>query len=206
MILLTMVKKSTQKPTLEKPLPVARLLSPDVVLKVDALELEFRKLNEIGELLWLPQDLSEAEKNARVLRALKLYESVKPEGGLEGMLAVQMVGTHSAALECLRRAAIPDQSFEGRNKALTLAQKLMSLYANQMAALDKHRGKGQQKVIVEHVNVEAGGQAIVGNVEASERTQTVNATQADGLDAIEQSPDLPLSKTPDKSATSIKKR
>jgi hypothetical protein len=66
-----MVKKSTQKPTLEKPLPVARLLSPDVVLKVDALELEFRKLNEIGELLWLPQDLSEAEKNARVLRALK---------------------------------------------------------------------------------------------------------------------------------------
>jgi hypothetical protein len=122
------------------------------------------------------------------------------------MLAVQMVGTHSAALECLRRAAIPDQSFEGRNKALTLAQKLMSLYANQMAALDKHRGKGQQKVIVEHVNVEAGGQAIVGNVEASERTQTVNATQADGLDAIEQSPDLPLSKTPDKSATSIKKR
>ena len=31
--------------------------------------------------------------------------------------------------------------------------------------LNRHRGKGQQKVTVEHVNVAAGGQAIVGNVE-----------------------------------------
>jgi hypothetical protein len=35
-----------------------------------------------------------------------------------------------------------------------------------MEALDKHRGKGQQTVRVEHVTVNAGGQAIVGNVEA----------------------------------------
>jgi hypothetical protein len=33
-----------------------------------------------------------------------------------------------------------------------------------MEALDKHRGKGQQTVRVEHVTVNAGGQAIVGNV------------------------------------------
>ena len=45
------------------------------------------------------------------------------------------------------------------------AQKLMALYAQQVAALDKHRGKGQQKVTVEHVNVHSGGQAIVGHVE-----------------------------------------
>jgi len=31
-------------------------------------------------------------------------------------------------------------------------------------ALNRHRGKGQQKVTVEHVHVHAGGQAIVGNV------------------------------------------
>ncbi len=34
----------------------------------------------------------------------------------------------------------------------------------QVETLDKHRGKSQQKITVEHVNVEAGGQAIVGNV------------------------------------------
>jgi hypothetical protein len=32
-------------------------------------------------------------------------------------------------------------------------------------ALNKHRGKGQQKVTVEHVHVHAGGQAVVGTVE-----------------------------------------
>jgi hypothetical protein len=31
-------------------------------------------------------------------------------------------------------------------------------------ALNRHRGKGHQKVTVEHVHVHEGGQAIVGNV------------------------------------------
>ena len=34
--------------------------------------------------------------------------------------------------------------------------------------LDKHRSRNPQKVVVEHVNVEAGGQAIVGHVETKE--------------------------------------
>jgi hypothetical protein len=32
-------------------------------------------------------------------------------------------------------------------------------------ALNRHRGKGQQKVTVEHVHVHSGGQAVVGMVE-----------------------------------------
>jgi hypothetical protein len=32
-------------------------------------------------------------------------------------------------------------------------------------ALNRHRGKGQQKVTVEHVHVHAGGQAVVGMVQ-----------------------------------------
>jgi hypothetical protein len=35
-----------------------------------------------------------------------------------------------------------------------------------LEALNRHRGKGQQKVTVEHVHVHAGGQAVVGMVEA----------------------------------------
>ncbi|UAB78983.1 hypothetical protein INR77_04615 [Erythrobacter sp. SCSIO 43205] len=44
---------------------------------------------------------------------------------------------------------------------------MMTLYARQLGTLNKHRGKGQQKVTVEHVKVEKGSQAIVGNVETS---------------------------------------
>ena len=37
-------------------------------------------------------------------------------------------------------------------------------YAALLEALNRHRGKGQQVVRVEHVTVQAGGQAIVGAV------------------------------------------
>lgn len=50
--------------------------------------------------------------------------------------------------------------------ALKHATKLMALYEKQLRTLQKSKGNGQQKVTVEHVHVEAGGQAIVGNVEA----------------------------------------
>ena len=39
-------------------------------------------------------------------------------------------------------------------------------YATLLEALNRHRGKGQQKVTVEHVHVHSGGQAVVGVVEA----------------------------------------
>ena len=98
------------------------------------------------------------------------------------MLAMQMVGTHNAALECLKRAALPNQTFEGRDMALKHAEKLMTLYTHQLSTLNKHRGKGQQKVTVEHVNVEASGQAIVGSVEAG---ASKRGTRGPGPDALE---------------------
>ncbi len=135
------------------------------LLKVDERAVEAIKINEIAQLVQLPDTLSGDDRNARIIRAFDLYKSLAPAEGLEGMLAAQMVGTHHAALECLRIAAVPEQTFAGRDMNLKHAAKLMALYAQQVAALDKHRGKGQQKVTVEHVHVAAGGQAIVGNVE-----------------------------------------
>lgn len=51
----------------------------------------------------------------------------------------------------------------------------MTLYTQQLAALDKHRGKGQQKITVERVTVESGGRAIVGNVDAGAATRPPEA-------------------------------
>jgi hypothetical protein len=59
-----------------------------------------------------------------------------------------------------------DQPFEARHENLNQANKLSRTYATLLDALNRHRGKGQQKVTVEHVHVHEGGQAIVGNVEA----------------------------------------
>ena len=49
---------------------------------------------------------------------------------------------------------------------LNQANKLSRTYASLVESLNRHRGKGQQKVTVEHVHVHEGGQAIVGNVES----------------------------------------
>jgi hypothetical protein len=57
-----------------------------------------------------------------------------------------------------------EQPFEGWREQLNQANKLSRTYATLLEALNRHRGKGQQKVTVEHVHVHEGGQAIVGNV------------------------------------------
>lgn len=98
--------------------------------------------------------------------AIRLLEEIAPRDSTEGMLASQMIATHDAALKCLIRAEQAEQSFEGRQFFYDKATKLLQLYIRQLEALDKHRGKGQQKITVEHVHVEAGGQAIVGDVHA----------------------------------------
>jgi hypothetical protein len=68
-------------------------------------------------------------------------------------------------MECYRRAMLREQTFEGRNENLAQANKLSRTSATLLEALNRHRGKGQQKVTVEHVHVHSGGQAIVGTVE-----------------------------------------
>ncbi len=57
--------------------------------------------------------------------------------------------------------------------ALKHAQKLIATYARHLEALKKHCGKGQQRVTAEHVNVAAGGQAIVGSVESEAKKENL---------------------------------
>ena len=88
---------------------------------------------------------------------------IKPVGELEGMLAGQLIACHNAAMECFRRAA--NSQLPARDYHLNQANKLSRTYSTLLEALNRHRGKGQQKVTVEHVHVHQGGQAIVGHVE-----------------------------------------
>jgi hypothetical protein len=125
-----------------------------------------RFLSQAVHSLWLPEGMSEEEQNRRIQSAISLMAEIKPRDGVEGMLAVQMVATQEAAMDCMHRAMLPEQTFEGRNMALKHGAKLFAVFLRQLEVLDKHRGKGQQKVTVEHVHVGAGGQAIVGHVEA----------------------------------------
>jgi hypothetical protein len=104
-------------------------------------------------------------KAATLNAALAAVCGIGPRDETEAMLAAQMVATHGAAMELLRRAMQAEYRHNLQD-AGNLAVKLLRTYAAQLEALQRYRGKGQQKVTVEHVHVHQGGQAIVGNVEA----------------------------------------
>jgi len=96
--------------------------------------------------------------------AMALLNGIQPQDEIEGMLAVQMIAVHNMAMETVKRAMITDQTFEGREANVNYATKMLRTFNAQMEALKRYRTGGQQKVIVEHVHVTAGGQAIVGMV------------------------------------------
>jgi hypothetical protein len=120
--------------------------------------------NQAIQTLWL-KNSDEAGRKDQINAAVAGLIGISPKDELEGMLAAQLVACHNASMECHRRAMIGEQTFEGRRENLGQANKLSRTYATLLDALNRHRGKGQQKVTVEHVHVHSGGQAIVGNLE-----------------------------------------
>ncbi len=109
---------------------------------------------------------SQDEVVRRLNGALALIKDIAPQDGLEAMLASQMVATHRAAMSMLGKSGLAT-TVDGIEIWAKHAHKLLTLYTHQMKALQKHRHGGKQTVVVKHVHVHGGGQAIVGDVTAS---------------------------------------
>jgi hypothetical protein len=121
--------------------------------------------NQAIQTLWVRH--SDATERDKLLSAtVAALVGIAPKDELESMMAAQLIAAHNAAMECYRRAMLGEQTFEGRRESLNQANKLSRTWATLLDALNRHRGKGQQKVTVEHVHVHAGGQAVVGMVGA----------------------------------------
>ena len=84
---------------------------------------------------------------------LSVIKGAKPKDQFEVMLAAQMAAIHTATMTFARRL----EDVEALNK-------LARTFTMQMEALKRYRTGGEQKVTVQHVSVNEGGQAIVGNV------------------------------------------
>lgn len=119
--------------------------------------------NQVVQALWLKNSSLE-ERDRQLSATIAALMGIAPKDELEGMVAAQLVDAHNAAMECYRRAMIGEQTFESRKENLSQANKLSRTYTTLLEALNRHRGKGQQRVTVEHVHVHAGGQAVGGNV------------------------------------------
>jgi len=102
--------------------------------------------------------------------AMPLLFELKPQNLSQALLAVQTAGVHCASLLYLKRAAVfatRSLNSEAADASMKMAMQFMRLFIEQLEMMAKLSGKTrQQKVTVEHVHVNDGGQAIVGAVTA----------------------------------------
>lgn len=101
---------------------------------------------------------------------LAIIEDLQAKDALEGLLISQMTASYSAAMEFTGRArrASRIEFIELYSKQ---SIKLMQLFNQQFLALNKYRKGNKQTVVVKHVHVHEGGQAVIdSNVNTSEAT------------------------------------
>jgi len=96
--------------------------------------------------------------------AFSILTDMKPRDSVEAMMITQMIAVHEMALLASERALITEQPDEFVGKNINRAAKLFRTYAALVEALTKYRNKGKQQITVQHVSVNDGGQAIVGDV------------------------------------------
>jgi hypothetical protein len=94
---------------------------------------------------------------------LAIVRGLKPKDQLETMLGAQMAAVHLATMTLAHRLGRVE-TIQQQDSAERAFNKLARTFAAQMEALKRYRTGGQQKVTVEHVTVNEGGQAIVGSV------------------------------------------
>jgi hypothetical protein len=107
-----------------------------------------------------PDANTDAEKNIALQHLIEL----KPTSYLETMLITQMIQVQNAACKCMNLAFNDNLPFAGKELNANLAVKMHRTFCAQIEALQKLRGKGGQRVTVEHVHINSGAQAIIGDV------------------------------------------
>jgi hypothetical protein len=96
------------------------------------------------------------------VEAVQALKGVAPQDAVESMIAMQMIGIHSAVADSLKMAR--EACSPLREVHLSQAGRLSRAFSALVEALDRHRGKGYQLIRIEHVNVAPGAQAVVGVV------------------------------------------
>jgi hypothetical protein len=130
------------------------------------------KLLMLETLLTAPIiDGEEDGKNGTLGRMAKegsaeLYLALEPKDAAEAILSALSVGVANATMDCLADAVRMKALPPIRDMNLRQAFSGAKVAADLLETLERHRRQDPKGVSVGNVNVEAGGQAIVGHVEA----------------------------------------
>ena len=129
-----------------------------------------RKFNAIQTLAGNQFHTSKAKQNEAMEQQENecndLLQSLEADNALKAMLATQMTAIHDLQQkEFLFAVKIVDPI--KKQYHINAITKLSNIFIQQVNLMHKLQGKGQQKVTVEHVHINDGGKAIIGNVETS---------------------------------------
>ena len=133
-------------------------------------DLTQRTIEQIVSICFTGNRSSELRVRATNATLAALLE-IDPQDSTELMLGAQMVTAHNVAMEMARRALLVEgQTDEVVNFNVNRMAKLMRTYTTQMEALNKYRNKGKQQITVkhQHVNINDGGQAVIGDINQGE--------------------------------------
>lgn len=96
-------------------------------------------------------------------RIVNFVASMKPKDQAETLLLTQMAAIHMATMRFAGNSN-REKRVDVKESYQRSLNKLARTYAAQMQTLKQYRSDGKQKIVVKHVTVNEGGQAIVGDV------------------------------------------
>ena len=111
---------------------------------------------------------SNQRKDADYMRVRTFHEEMGPGDPLEAMLYSQLFSLHSHAM-ALMADAQKSLVIDMREKHLSMANRLLKTFNATLETLGKHLRKGQQVIKVNHVHVNDGGQAVLGNFKTQDK-------------------------------------
>jgi hypothetical protein len=99
---------------------------------------------------------------------VSIINGIEPRDQVESTLAAQMAAVHMAMMKSIQDLPLATNLLQ-QNAAERGINKFARTYIAQVEALKRYRSSGEQKITVQHVSVNEGGQAIVGNVTQNPR-------------------------------------
>ena len=106
--------------------------------------------------------------NDIVALGVDLANTVRAANTAEKLVAHQIALAHKHAMEQARQSGF-ERDPAMQIKRLQISARMMTTAQEGLLTLHKLKSGGTQNVVVQHVHVESGGQAVVGNVQGSKR-------------------------------------
>jgi hypothetical protein len=118
---------------------------------------------------------------------IAIVSGQQPKNELEAMIVCQMGVTHALIMRSFGNLNRSDNIQQQDSNALTIAR-LTKAFASQVDALAKLRRGGEQRVVVEHIHIHSGAQAIVGAVTHTGRPRALIENQGQPHATIDEGP------------------